>query len=60
LCESDPGSIRLQSIKLPSATDYKSIDEMLGVDLATAESWRGENNVILQESVINPACGMFT
>lgn len=36
--ESDPlGSISLQSITLPSTTNYKSIDEMLRVYLATAE-----------------------
>lgn len=54
LCESDPGSIHLQSIKSPSTTNDKSIEEMFGVDLATAESWRCENNVIIQDSVINP------
>lgn len=32
----------LQSITLPSTTSYKSIDEMLRVYLATAETWSGE------------------
>lgn len=36
--ESDSGSISLQSITLPSTTNYKSIDEMLRVYLATAET----------------------
>lgn len=40
--ESDSGSISLQSITLPSTTNYKSIDEMLRVYLATAETWSGE------------------
>lgn len=32
----------LQSITLPSTTGYKSIDEILRVYLATAETWSGE------------------
>lgn len=40
--ESDPGSISLQSITLPSTTNYKPIDEMLRVYLATAETWLGK------------------
>lgn len=42
--ESDPGSISLQSIILPSTTNYKPIDEMLRVYWAPAEPWHGKKS----------------